>query len=215
MGLIPAKTPKFIKWIFPKYTWAIPSSKKVLYLTFDDGPTPDITQRVLDILKQFNAKATFFCIGENVEKHPFILESVLKEKHSVGNHTYHHLKGWETSTKEYLENTEDCEQAFKSKIVNHKPINLFRPPYGKITNKQGKQLIKLGYKIIMWDILSFDWDNNTTKETCLNNVISKAKSGSIIVFHDSVKASEKMMYALPKTLEYFSKQGYEFKAIVN
>ncbi|TYA74533.1 polysaccharide deacetylase family protein [Seonamhaeicola marinus] len=215
MGLVPVKTPKFLKRLFPNYIWDLPNEDKVLYLTFDDGPTPEITHWVLNILNSYNAKATFFCIGANIDKHPDIFQSILKEGHSIGNHTYNHLKGWKTEKEAYLKNVSACDEVFKSQIATTESssINLFRPPYGKITNKQGKALIKQGYKIIMWDILSFDWDTNLSEAACLKNVINKSKSGSIIVFHDSKKSSKNMMYALPKVLEHFSGQGYTFKAI--
>jgi len=193
--------------MFPNYVWDMATNDKVLYLTFDDGPTPEITNWTLDILKQYNAKATFFCIGANVKKHPNIFERIIKDAHTVGNHTQNHIKGWMTKTKKYLREVQDAQNAIDYKT------NLFRPPYGQITPKQGRKLIDLGYKIIMWDVLSFDWEVDVSEEKCLENVISKSKAGSIIVFHDSIKASKNLMYALPKVLEYFSKKGYEFKAL--
>lgn len=216
MTLTPVKTPVVAKKMFPNYVWDIPSEEKTLYLTFDDGPTPEITNWVLDTLDKFNAKATFFCIGNNVKKYPDVFQQVISAGHSIGNHTQNHAKGWKTKTKDYLKNVEDCNKQFlNTKLVNHKSqtSNLFRPPYGKITPKQGKKLLDLDYKIVMWDVLSFDWDKNTSKEDCLNNILSKAKSGSIIVFHDSVKASKNMQYALPKVLDYFGNKGYSFRAI--
>ena len=220
MTLTPIKIPLVVKKMFPNYIWDMPSTSKVIYLTFDDGPTPEITNWVLNTLKAYNAKATFFCIGNNIEKHPEIFHNILDEGHSIGNHTYNHVKGWKTKAKDYLENTTEAQkminsQIQKSKIANQKSsiVNLFRPPYGQITPKQGKKLIALGYKIIMWDVLSFDWDHHVSKEICLNNVTNKATNGSIIVFHDSVKASKNMQYTLPKVLEHFSKLGYRFKAI--
>lgn len=193
--------------MFPNYVWDMATTDKVLYLTFDDGPTPEITNWTLNILKQYNAKATFFCIGTNIVKHPDIFKAIIKEGHTTGNHTQNHVKGWTTKTKNYLREVQDAQI-----VIDFEP-HLFRPPYGQITPKQGKKLIALGYKIIMWDVLSFDWEVDVSKEKCLENVISKSKAGSIIVFHDSIKASRNMMYALPKVLEYFSKKGYEFKAL--
>lgn len=213
MTLTPVKTPLVAKKMFPNYVWDIPSTNKSIYLTFDDGPTPEITNWTLNTLKQFNAKATFFCIGNNIEKYPDIFKNILNDGHSIGNHTHTHIKGWKTKTKDYIENIAACENAYKSHIPNSKRINLFRPPYGQIKPKQGRKILKLDYKIIMWDILSFDWDHTISKEDCLKNVISKTKSGSIIVFHDSVKASKNMTYILPKVLEFFSDKGYVFKAI--
>ncbi|WP_242202899.1 polysaccharide deacetylase family protein [Aestuariivivens insulae] len=222
MGLTPVKTPLVVKRMFPNYIWDIPTTSKTLYLTFDDGPTPGITEWVLKTLDRYEAKATFFCIGANIEKHPKIFQSILKAGHSIGNHTHNHLKGWNTKTKDYLSNIELCERALKTQVQDPrlgtgnntpKTVNLFRPPYGKIKPIQSKALLGLGYKIVMWDVLSFDWDKTISKEDCLNNVISKATNGSIIVFHDSIKAAQNMQYALPKVLEHFSKKGYVFKAI--
>lgn len=191
--------------MFPNYIWNFPTDDKILYLTFDDGPTPEITNWTLDILNSFNAKATFFCIGNNVEKHPDIFKNILDNGHRIGNHTHQHLKGWNVKTKPYLNDIE-----IASNFINS---NLFRPPYGKLKTKQAKALIQLKYKIIMWDVLSFDWDHTITNEQCYNGVISKAKNGSIIVFHDSIKAENNMKYTLPKVLKYFSEKGYQFKSI--
>ena len=220
MSLVPVKTPNIIKRMLPEYIWDIPTNENVIYLTFDDGPTPEITNWTLDVLKQYNAKATFFCIGNNIEKHPEIFQNILDDEHSIGNHTQNHLKGWTTTNEDYFNNIEEAQNIItseiqKSKIKNHQSLisNLFRPPYGQITPKQGKKLIESGYKIIMWNVLSFDWDNAVTKEKCLENVISKASKGSIIVFHDSIKASRNMQYALPKMLDYFSEKGFCFKKL--
>ncbi|WP_406685049.1 polysaccharide deacetylase family protein [Seonamhaeicola sp. MEBiC1930] len=223
MTLTPIKTPLLAKKMFPNYVWDIPTNEKSIYLTFDDGPTPEITTWVLNTLRAFNAKATFFCIGDNVKKYPDVFQAILKAGHHIGNHTQNHINGWNTRSKDYLKNIEECNSEFSnfkynipnSKLETNNPpiVNLFRPPYGHITPKQGKKLIANGYKIIMWDVLSFDWDKNVSNETCLKNVISKTQKGSIIVFHDSIKASKNMQYVLPKVLEYFSKKEYAFKAI--
>lgn len=229
MNLIPTKTPLIAKKLFPNYVWDIASSKKELYLTFDDGPTPEVTTWTLDILKQYNIQATFFCIGSNIKKHPKIFERIILEGHSIGNHTQHHIKGWKTKTEAYLQDIVEAQQqidnsicAFQQSFQDEKKsdlnnsdslTNYFRPPYGQIRPEQGKELIALGYHIIMWDVLSFDWEVKVSPEQCLNNVISKSKAGSIIVFHDSVKASKNMMFALPKVIEKFRNDGYEFKAL--
>ena len=205
MSFTPSKTPLVVKKIFPNYVWDIPSSEKEIYLTFDDGPTPNITNWTLGVLKQYKAKATFFCVGDNIEKHPDIFQDIMNHGHAIGNHTQNHVKGWKTTTKTYLDNLE-----YASKLMSTK---LFRPPYGQITPKQSRKIIKLGYHIIMWNVLSLDWDNTVSKETCLDNVINNTKPGSIVVFHDSIKASINMQYALPKVLEHFSKKGYVFKSI--
>jgi len=215
--LTPTKTPLVVKKMFPEYIWDISTSQKELYLTFDDGPTPEVTNWVLNSLRQFNAKATFFCIGDNVNKYPELFNKVLEEGHSVGNHTQNHIKGWKTKTKIYLENVLRAEEviSLQSSVFSNQSqiINLFRPPYGQIKPKQGKKIMALGYKIVMWDVLSFDWDNSISKEDCFNNVVSKCKNGSIIVFHDSIKASNNMKFALPKVLEHFTEKGFSFKAI--
>ena len=211
MKITPVKTPLVAKKMFPNYVWDIQTNTKDLYLTFDDGPTPEITNWTLDLLKQYNAKATFFCIGANIEKHPDIFQNIIKDGHSIGNHTQHHVKGWKTKTKAYIAEVLEAEKQIE--LQQFKSSLLFRPPYGQIKPKQGKKLMALDYKIIMWDVLSFDWQKEISEDDCLNNVISKSKEGSIIVFHDSVKASKNMMYALPKVLEYFSKAGFQFKSL--
>jgi peptidoglycan/xylan/chitin deacetylase (PgdA/CDA1 family) len=213
--IAPVKTPIVAKKMFPNYVWDIATNNKELYLTFDDGPTPQITNWTLDTLKQYNAKATFFCIGNNIENHPDIFENIIRDGHTIGNHTQNHIKGWRTKTKGYLSEVKEAQTIINSNIenLNSSSLNLFRPPYGQITPKQGKNLLELGYKIIMWDVLSFDWEQDISEEKCLENVISKTKAGSIIVFHDSVKASRNMMYSLPKVLKIFSEKGYVFKAI--
>lgn len=225
MKIIPAKTPDFVKTLFPNFIWNIDTKSKALYLTFDDGPTPEITEWVLQTLKAYNAKATFFCIGNNIEKHPEIFQNVINEGHSIGNHTYNHLKGWKHKIEDYIEDVEKTQSLINSKFQkchtersrsaydNNSDLKLFRPPYGKIKSKQSKQIQELGYKIVLWDVLSFDWDQSVSEETCLKNVTSAAKEGSIIVFHDSVKASRNMKYALPKVLEYFSTRGFVFKSL--
>jgi peptidoglycan/xylan/chitin deacetylase (PgdA/CDA1 family) len=207
MNLTPVKTPLVVKKLFPKFIWDIPNSSKEIYLTFDDGPTPEITDWTLYLLKQYNAKATFFCIGNNVQKFPDIFQNIINEGHTIGNNTYNHLKGWKTSTEDYLDDIQKAQTVIDSK--------LFRPPYGQITPKQGSAILALGYKVIMWNVLSIDWDDFVSRKTCFNNVISKAHSGSIIVFHDSMKASKNMQYTLPKVLEHFSKKGFIFKALEN
>ena len=215
MKITPIKTPVLAKKIFANYIWEMPSESKTLYLTFDDGPTPEITNWTLDILDKYNAKATFFCIGKNVSQHPEIFKNIQNKGHKIGNHTNNHIKGWRTSTKNYLANIKEAQKVIdlqQNKTDSRSQI-LFRPPYGQIRPKQGKALAELGYKVIMWNVLAFDWDKDVTKEKCLENVISNAKEGSVIVFHDSVKAEKNMRYALPKVLEHFSKKGYTFKSI--
>ncbi|MDO1502407.1 polysaccharide deacetylase family protein [Winogradskyella maritima] len=229
MKLVPAKTPTLVKRLFPNFIWNIDTKEKVLYLTFDDGPTPQITEWVLEILEEYKAKATFFCIGSNIEKHPDIFDAILKCGHAVGNHTYNHLKGWKHKTTDYLFDIEKTQSLINSKIqllnsnahsdadwnleLEHCNLKLFRPPYGKLKTKQAKQLQNLNYKTVMWDVLSFDWDASVSEEACLKNVTSSAKEGSVVVFHDSVKASRNLRYVLPKVMEYYSALGYSFKNI--
>lgn len=198
------KIPRILKKIFPEITWDIRSSDPALYLTFDDGPTPDITSRVLLELDRFQAKATFFCIGRNVERHPDIYRQVVEKGHAVGNHTYSHLKGWYTDDKEYYD---DISLA-ASFIHSH----LYRPAYGMITPSQLKYL-RQQYQVVLWDVMSYDFDFNTSPEQCLSNVIRHARPGSVVVFHDSAKASEKTLYALPRVLEHFAGKGFVFKKI--
>lgn len=212
------KTNRLVKWIFPKYVWAIPNGEKKVFLTFDDGPTPSVTEWTLEQLKKYNAKATFFCIGDNIAKHPDIFRKVIAEGHSIGNHTFNHLKGWKTDTASYIENVSMCnnqiaegrEQRTEGRRQEAEVLysNLFRPPYGKIKPSQSRKLRAMGYKIIMWDIVSYDFDIETSPEECLSNVLKNVESGSIIVFHDSVKAEPNLKYALPKTLEYLKANGF-------
>lgn len=212
MKIIPAKTPDSIKRLFPNYIWDFYAKKeKTIYLTFDDGPIPGITEFVLDQLNIFNAKATFFCIGENIKKHPDVFDRIILENHSIGNHTMNHLKARKTSFSTYIENVQECEV----KINDHTEIKdkLFRPPYGQLSKSKLAALRKQEYQIILWDVLSKDWDKNTSPEQCFNNVIENSKSGSIIVFHDSIKASKNLEFALPNVLKYFTEKGYIFDKI--
>ncbi|MFV5686808.1 polysaccharide deacetylase family protein [Flavobacterium sp. GB2R13] len=201
------KTSWIIKKLFSNYVWDLPNTGNKVYLSFDDGPIPEITEWVLEELKIHKAKATFFCIGDNIEKHPEIFKKVINEGHAIGNHTFNHLNGWKTTTEGYIENFMRCEKSIQKFAINLKP-KLFRPPYGKIKISQSKQIRKLGYKIIMWDVLSGDFDQNLPKEECLENVLSNIESGSIIVFHDSVKAFKNLEYVLPKTLTYLEKNNF-------
>lgn len=213
MNFISPKTPWLAKKAFPSYVWDIPTKEKVIYLTFDDGPTPLITEKALEVLAKYNAKATFFCIGKNITENPVIYRQILDEEHAIGNHTYNHLKGWKTATKAYVESTVKTEQTIQqiNKSINQQ--KLFRPPYGRIKPSQANALQKLGYNIIMWDVIAFDWETSISKEEVLQNVINNTENGSVVVLHDSVKASKNMLYALPKILDYFSEKGFVFKKI--
>ncbi|MFT5147333.1 MAG: peptidoglycan/xylan/chitin deacetylase (PgdA/CDA1 family) [Polaribacter sp.] len=207
------KTPSCMMRFFSKYTWCFSRDVKEIYLTFDDGPTPEVTQFVLDELKKYNAKATFFCIGKNILNHPDVFKKIKNSKHTIGNHTYNHLNGWATKNKDYFDNFLQCEPIISKTLDESTKPKLFRPPYGKIKKSQAKSILKKGYRIIMWDVLSADFDVATSKEECLRNVLNNTKNGSIIVFHDSVKASEKLKFVLPKVLKEFSEKGFVFKAI--
>lgn len=209
------KTHFIIKKLFPNLIWDIPNKEKKIYLTFDDGPTPEITQWVLAELEKHQVKATFFCIGKNIAAHPEIFNTIIEKGHSIGNHTYNHLNGWKTKTKHYIENSLLCENNIsnlQSKICNLKS-KLFRPPYGKITAAQAKELRQLGYKIIMWDVLSADFDQTISPEKCLENVLKNTQNGSIVVFHDSVKAYKNLKYVLPRALDYLTKNNYSFEKL--
>ena len=192
------------KWLFPQLIWGVPVRDKEIFLTFDDGPHPEITPRVLEILDRFRAKATFFCTGKNVEKYPSVYHALLKAGHRTGNHGYHHLNGWKVSNRKYLDDVERCAAVVDSV--------LFRPPYGRITYLQIGYL-KISYRIIMWSVLTWDFDKKTSPQQSLDYALKYGKPGSIVVFHDSEKASDNMLYALPRFLEHFSKQGYRFKVL--
>jgi peptidoglycan/xylan/chitin deacetylase (PgdA/CDA1 family) len=201
-----ASAPYFLKLILPQLIWQIKTEKKEIYLTFDDGPHPEITKKVMDILDEYGAKATFFCVGHNVEKFPETYSEILNRGHKTGNHTYNHLNGWKVKRKEYFENIEKCAILVDS--------HLYRPPYGRISLKHIPYL-KMNFRIIMWSVLSMDYDNNISPEKCLRNSVNHAREGSIIVFHDSEKSSRNMFYALPRFLEHFKSKGYSFPVLTS
>ncbi len=212
--LIPHKTPKILKQFFTTYLWHLhPENEKKIYLTFDDGPIPEVTEFVLEQLNKYNAKATFFCIGDNIKKHPQIFKKIISDNHAVGNHTMNHLKAWKSDIETYLKNIKDCENIILEhhKVKNNK--KLFRPPYGQISYSKFKVLEKQGYQIVLWDVLSKDWDHNISREVCLQNVIHHTEPGSILVFHDSIKASKNLTYVLPRVLNYFTEKGFVFDKI--
>lgn len=201
------KTPWWLRKLYPTAVWAMPATEPVLYLTFDDGPHPEITPQVLSLLKQYNATATFFCVGDNVRKYPDTYRMIIDAGHAVGNHTYHHLNGWKTPDAAYLDNI-----ALASTYIDSQ---LFRPPYGKITRFQLSQLSlpRFRLKAIMWSVLSGDFDASLSKEKCLQHVILKAGKGDIVVFHDSEKAATRLLYALPNVLAYFAGKGFRFEKL--
>lgn len=232
------KTHKLIKRLFPNQIWDLPNTEKKIYLTFDDGPTPEITEWILAVLEKQDIKATFFCLGDNIRKHPNLFQKIISAGHKIGNHTYSHLQGWKTDNKNYMENIRLCEEEIKKQLAESNwqktddilaktetsPVNidnatarlqtnLFRPPYGKIRPSQTVQLRKKGYKIIMWDVLSADFDHTVAPEQCLQNVVKNTTQGSVIVFHDSRKAFRNVEYALPKAIEILKEKGFQFSTI--
>ena len=202
MNPLLVKAPNIVRSLYPKRIWSIPNTENNVFLTFDDGPIPEVTTWVLDLLKDFHAKATFFCIGENIERHPTIFKRIVDEGHSIGNHTFNHLNGWQTRTNDYIDNCDQIER-----LLNPvQDVKLFRPPYGRLTLKQSELLQKKGYKIYMWDVLSGDFSKKVSPDKCLQNVKKNVTPGSIVVFHDSLKAEKNLRYVLPKILEYITLQ---------
>jgi len=201
------KTPWIIRNLFSNLTWKIPTEEKILYLTFDDGPHPTVTPFVLEQLEKYNAKASFFCVGKNVVTYPAIYSQVVNADHTIGNHTHHHLNGWMVRDQDYFNDINEARKYIDSA--------LFRPPYGKITTFQAKHLSRspFGFEIVMWDVLSKDYNVKLSGEDCAFNVIRNAVQGSVIVFHDSEKAFPRMQKALISTLQFFSEKGWRFEAI--
>ena len=217
------KSPLLLKWFYSALTWNKSRSEKIVYLTFDDGPIPNVTDFVLNTLNTFNVKATFFCIGDNIIKHPEVFERLKNEGHAIGNHTFNHLNGWKTDDKTYLNNVLKCQELTQT--------SLFRPPFGRIRKSQVFSLESIvlspesnflpkidsrletkdsRLNIVMWDVLSGDFDTSLSPQKCYHNVVKNTENGSIIVFHDSLKAFERLQYALPKAIEYLSNEGYQF-----
>lgn len=204
------KTPLLLKKLYPGLLWNLDREHRRIYLTFDDGPIPIVTPFVLKTLKLHDAKATFFCIGDNIRKHPDIYQQVIADGHAIGNHTFNHLRGWDTDTDLYTENFKQCDELVRS--------SLFRPPHGRIKRAQIAALKASkneNLKIVMWDVLSGDFDIDLTPEKCLKGVVTATQNGSIVVFHDSLKAFPRLEYVLPRALKYWQKQGYEFCALGN
>ena len=203
------------EWIlslfYPSLTWSKKTEEKVIYLTFDDGPIPEITEYVLEELQKYSAKATFFCVGHNIEKNRIIFDKLAQTHHGIGNHTFNHLNGWKTEDSAYFENVLLCEAMIGNKA---KPTGkkLLRPPYGKIKYSQVKQL-RGEYEIVMWDVLTGDFNINLSEEKCLKKAIKYTGKGSIVIFHDSIKSEKNLKYALPRFLEHFSSQGFKFETL--
>lgn len=190
--------------MYPKATWKVNTQEKIIYLTFDDGPIPGLTEWVLDELKKYNAKATFFCVGANILKHQSVFERIKSEDHRVANHTMFHSKGFKSTVRDYITEVDDCH-----KLVENK---LFRPPYGQLKRSQYKALTERGYKVIFWDVISYDYES-IAPEKCLFNVLTNTKNGSIVLFHDNVKAEKNLRYALPLFLKHFANLQFQFKVL--
>lgn len=202
--MVITKIPKLIQYLLYYFEFKIKGENKILYLTFDDGPIPEVTPEVLDILDKYNAKATFFCVADNIKKHPEVFQSIIDRGHRLGNHTYHHIKGWETPNNEYFEDIERANQ-----LVNS---NLFRPPYGRIGFFQARELRKK-YRLILWSVLSYDYSGKLSKEKVWDNIRKSVTDNDIILFHDNIKARDNMIYSLSNTLFFYSKRGFQFKSI--
>lgn len=199
------KTPRFIQKLFPNFHWRINSAEEpTIYLTFDDGPIPQVTPWVLEQLKAYGAKATFFCVGNNARRYPEILQQVVDAGHTIGNHTMHHLDGWKTDNVPYFHDVRHCALQLQS--------SLFRPPYGRLKPSQA-QFLQRHYEIVMWDVLSGDFDPELDADDCYQNVVKNARPGSIVVLHDSLKSEEKLRNILPRLLAHYAEQGYRFGAI--
>ncbi len=198
------RPPFLYKKYLPKAVWRMNPLEKKIYLTFDDGPIPEVTPWVLELLNKENVKATFFCVGANVEKHPENFRQILAEGHAVGNHSFNHLNGWKTNNTTYIDNVKQCSQVVDSK--------LFRPPYGKLRKSQSS-ILSNEYSIIMWNVLSGDFDKATSPEKCLQNATKHLKNGAIVLFHDSIKAKVNMEYALPRFITFAKQKGFEFEKL--
>ena len=201
-----AKAPVLLRYLYPSCIWKIPNENNTVFLTFDDGPTDKITERVLSILKEESIKATFFCVGKQIEKNPLLFQKILDEGHAIGNHSHDHVNGWKTNKKEYLSNIQKCQELINSQ--------LFRPPYGKIKPSQLKVLNKK-YKIIMWDVAGGDFLPNISPENIIKNVVNNTESGSIIVLHDNNKFGEKMLTTLPEIIKKLKEKEFLFSPITN
>lgn len=206
------KVPAILPLLYPAYRWRFPETERVLYLTFDDGPVYGPTEAVLEILKAESIPATFFCIGDNVRKHPKVFRQIMEDGHAIGNHTFNHLNGWRTKTADYLKNVQTAAEVMRENGFQSKGKPLFRPPYGRITQKEASQL--QNYAVVMWDVLTLDYDKSKSPESVLNGTLRAIRPGSIIVFHDSLKAERNMLYALKGLIDYSKKEKYIFSKII-
>jgi peptidoglycan/xylan/chitin deacetylase (PgdA/CDA1 family) len=209
--MIPHRTPFLFPLLYPSLTWRIPTHNKEIYLTFDDGPVHGPTDFVLAELERRAVKATFFCIGDNIVKHQALFTRVVAAGHAIGNHTFNHLNGWKTRTAAYVENAMKFDASLRQ--VHQAPSAVFRPPYGRIRRAQIHAL-QPHYRIIMWDVLSRDYDKHLKPERCLRNTIAVTRPGSVVVFHDSYKAEKNLVYALPRFIDHFCDKGFTFKVLV-
>lgn len=205
------RTPFILPWLYPTLTWRVADASKKLYLTFDDGPVAGPTEFVMETLATRGVRGTFFCIGDNIQKHPSIYRSLWKQGHAIGNHTFNHLNGWKTSTERYVSNVEACSAAIGNYETEHVGRPLFRPPYGRITRAQIRALDS--FEIVMWDVLTMDYRRTLSPERCLANTIAAVRDGSIVVFHDSLKAEKNLRYVLPRFIEHCQSSGYSFDVI--
>jgi peptidoglycan-N-acetylglucosamine deacetylase len=196
-----ARAPLILRKVYPGALWRVRTNEKKIYLTFDDGPVPGVTPAALSVLKEFGVKATFFCVGENVQRNPDVFSQVLAEGHQVGNHTFNHADGWVTQRRKYLREVQECAALFESR--------LFRPPYGRLRRSQFR-VLRRKFEIVMWDVLTYDFDRTLAPEHVLEIAIRNTRPGSIVVFHDSEKAKENMLWALPRYLEEMKGRGFEF-----
>jgi peptidoglycan/xylan/chitin deacetylase (PgdA/CDA1 family) len=212
------KSHKALIWAFPCMLWRKETAEKEIFLTFDDGPIPEVTEFVLETLAEYQAQATFFCVGDNIAKYPAIFEKVVRAGHTLANHTFHHLNGWQTQTPTYWENVENCTKIIQKKTTTILPeravpaVRYFRPPYGKMTPAQVKTIAP-HYQIVMWDVLTGDFDAQLSPQTCLQVALEKTESGSIVTFHDSLKARRNLEHVLPLFLRHFQQQGYLFSKL--
>jgi peptidoglycan/xylan/chitin deacetylase (PgdA/CDA1 family) len=202
---LPVVVPLWMRAFYPNRIWQMPNNHKVIYLSFDDGPHQHITPQVLSMLEDYQAKASFFCVGDNVRKYPEVFSNIIQRGHAVGNHSFHHLNGWKADKQAYVNDIVKANALIQS--------NLFRPPYGRLKSKQARVLKSLGYEIIMWTLLSSDYDEQLSKEKCAERLLKRIRPGAIVLFHDSDKAKRNMIYALERLLYEGARQGYRFEAL--
>ncbi len=211
MGFYVHRSPGWLQALNSSLLWSGNAAEPTLYLTFDDGPIPEVTPLVVDILDKYQAKATFFCVGDNITKHPREFNQLLEKGHLVANHTYNHMVGWDTECMTYLDNIEKCQQEIE-KHTGAQGKKYFRPPHGKISRKQ-VSLLKADYELVMWTYLTGDFDWSLPKEKCAKRAVQRIRSNDIVVFHDSVKSYQNMVYALPRVLDHYSRLGYAFHTL--